>query len=313
MGNFLVAAGAVAPLMVYLLIGLLMKRQYHFTEKDTAMFNKLVFGLFLPMNMLSAVYYTDVSKMPSPSLFGFAAAALLVFYVLDFLFVIHVEKDNKKRGAMIQAIYRSNFVLLGAPLVENIYGPEALPVPLMLIAIIIPCYNVLAVFTLETFRGGTFNLKKILWGVAKNPMILGAVLGGLLRLLPFPLPGVLNKCIHAIAAGTTPFALVVLGASFTLQGAVSEIRDLLICIVGRLVVAPLFFVTAAVGIMGFHTVNLAAVLAMAATPCAVASFAMAQQMGSDGELAGNCVIFSSALSCVTMFFWVFVLKSMGLL
>jgi len=52
---------------------------------------------------------------------------------------------------------------------------------------------------------------------------------------------------------------------------------------------------------------------MSATPCAVASFAMAQQMDSDGELAGNCVIFSSALSCITMFLWVFITKNLGLL
>lgn len=35
MESFIVAAGAVAPLMVYLALGLLMKWQYHFTEKDT--------------------------------------------------------------------------------------------------------------------------------------------------------------------------------------------------------------------------------------------------------------------------------------
>jgi predicted permease len=44
----------------------------------------------------------------------------------------------------------------------------------------------------------------------------------------------------------------------------------------------------------------------------VASFAMAQQMGSDADLAGNCVVYTSALSCLTIFGWVFFLKTMGL-
>ena len=52
---------------------------------------------------------------------------------------------------------------------ENLYGTEAAAVPLMLCAIIIPIYNVLAVFTLETFRGGTFNPLHILAGVAGIP------------------------------------------------------------------------------------------------------------------------------------------------
>ena len=39
---------------------------------------------------------------------------------------------------------------------------------------------------------------------------------------------------------------------------------------------------------------------------------MAQQMGGDAPLAGNCVVFTSALSAFTMFGWIFVTKTMGL-
>ena len=46
--------------------------------------------------------------------------------------------------------------------------------------------------------------------------------------------------------------------------------------------------------------------------CAIVTFTMAQQMDSDGELAGNCVIFTSALSCFTLFGWTFLTKTLGL-
>jgi AEC family malonate efflux carrier len=39
---------------------------------------------------------------------------------------------------------------------------------------------------------------------------------------------------------------------------------------------------------------------------------MAQQMKADAELAGNCVVYSSALSCFTIFGWVFLFKTMEL-
>jgi predicted permease len=81
--------------------------------------------------------------------------------------------------------------------------------------------------------------------------------------------------------------------------------------VGRLLVFP------AVGLiggalMGFTGIKLLTLVAIFASPSAVTSFTMAQQMDSDYELAGNCVVFSSAISCFTMFLWIFVLKSMGL-
>ena len=41
--------------------------------------------------------------------------------------------------------------------------------------------------------------------------------------------------------------------------------------------------------------------------------AMAQQMDSDADLAGNCVVFTSALSCVTIFCWIVLFKELGVL
>ncbi len=64
--------------------------------------------------------------------------------------------------------------------------------------------------------------------------------------------------------------------------------------------------------MGFSGVKLLTLVAIFASPSAVTSFTMAQQMDSDYELAGNCVIFSTAISCFTMFLWIFALKCMGL-
>ena len=68
----------------------------------------------------------------------------------------------------------------------------------------------------------------------------------------------------------------------------------------------------AAALLGFRGAVFVTLIAIFATPCAVASYAMAQQMGADAALAGNCVVFTSALSAFTMFAWVFVTKALGL-
>ena len=50
--------------------------------------------------------------------------------------------------------------------------------------------------------------------------------------------------------------------------------------------------------------------ALDATASALTSAEDAKQQ-ADAELAGNCVVYSSALSCFTIFGWVFLLKTMG--
>ena len=63
--------------------------------------------------------------------------------------------------------------------------------------------------------------------------------------------------------------------------------------------------------MGFRGVDFVTLLCIFATPCAVASFAMAQQLGSNAELAGNSVVLTSAFSSVTLFFWVMLFQVLG--
>ena len=75
---------------------------------------------------------------------------------------------------------------------------------------------------------------------------------------------------------------------------------------------PLIFLTIAV-LLGFRGEELIALLVMLAAPPAVSSFTMAQQMDGDRELAAGLVVFGSSLAVVTMFIWIFVLKSMALI
>ena len=74
---------------------------------------------------------------------------------------------------------------------------------------------------------------------------------------------------------------------------------------------PAIMLTAA-AFCGFRGIEFVSLIVVFATPCAVASYAMAQQMGSDGPLAGNCVIITSALSCITIFGWIFASKMLGM-
>lgn len=309
--NFLVAVGAVSPLAVYLGIGLFMRWYAHFDDKAISNFNKLIFTIFLPMNMFASIYYADTSDGLHGRFLIYAIVSLLAIYGVAFLIVPRIESDNRKRGVMIQAFYRSNLLLLGVPIVENIYGSGSTAITMVLAAFSIPLYNIMAVFCLETFRGGSnFNILHILKGVLKNPMIMGAILGVILRVLGIPLPEFLAKSAKAISVGTTPLALMVLGASFTVQAVVRDIKSLVFCVIGRLILAPAMVLAGAI-LLGFRTVELASLMSMSISPCAIASYVMAQQMDADGELAGNAVIFTTAISLFTMFLWIFSFKNLG--
>ena len=309
--NFVVAVAAVIPLFVLMLIGVVVKKYRWLEDEELAHMNRMVFRVFFFCMMFYNIYTTDIAEVFRPKLIAFGAVGVLAVFLLSLVVVPRFVPGNRQRGAMIQAIFRSNFVLIGVPLVGNIFGDTALAVPTMMIAIIVPIYNVLAVFTLETFRGGKADIALILRGVLKNPMIRGALLGAIFLLLGISLPEPVLKPIRQVSAATTPVALIILGASFKGGSFHQHLKELVSCVTLRLVIVPAVMVALAVA-LGFRGVDLITILSIFATPCAVASFAMAQQMDSDAELAANCVVYTSALSCVTVFFWVLMLKTWGL-
>lgn len=312
MNSFFVALRAVIPLMIYMGIGLLAQKKEHFSDKIISNFNKLVFHVFLPANMFVSVYTSDVKKTLQPSLVLYCFGGILTVWLLTFLLIPRLTADNRKRGALIQLIYRSNFILLGTSIVESLFGPEAAALPMMVAAFVVSEFNVLAVFTLEYYRNNSngFDLKKILLGCLKNDMIIGALVGALFKILPFTLPTLILHPIVAVSRCTTPFALIVLGASFNFQCIMEEWKYIIFGIVAKLFLNPLLLIGGAV-LLGFRGKELATVMALSATPSAVAAFAMAKEMDSDADLTGSCVIITSGLSCLTLFLWVYFLSAFG--
>lgn len=312
MQNLIVSFNAIAPLFVLIVIGFFIRRRGFVRDEALPQMNNLAFTIFLPALLFNNLYSTDVRSAFSPKLLVYAVFSALAVYVLAVVCVCAFEKDSKSRGAMIQAIYRSNFVLLGLPVVQALFAGQDLGVTSVVVAVIVPIFNVLAVITLEVFRGGHVQWKKVLIGIVKNPLIIGSCLGFACMALGITLPVFLHSSIKSLAAAATPLALVVLGASIHLDMIADNKRNLVICVLGRLVVSPLIFATGGV-LLGFRGIELATLLAMLAAPTAVSSFTMAQQMDSNGELAAEAVVMTSGFSCITMFLWIFVFKQMGLI
>ena len=280
-------------------------------ETEVKKLNKLVFHVFFPCLMFRNIYGAEIEDAVDLKMIVYGVVMILLVYFTAMAVVVKIEPSNRSRGAMIQAIYRSNFVILGLPIAANLFGGEKLTTTAVAVTIVVPLFNVLAVVVLEIFRGGKPEPVKILKGIAQNPLIIGAVLGILTVVFQIQLPQLAEDVIDQLKDVATPLALVTLGMSLNLKEMGAEKRNLIICVLGRLVIVPGIALTGA-ALLGIRGVAFVTLLAVFASPCAVSSFTMAEQMDSDAELAANAVVLSSAFACVTMFLWIFLFKSLGM-
>lgn len=311
LNNFFVAVEAVIPLFCLIGVGLLVKHFKMLNETELAHMNKMVFNIFFGIMMFYNLYSADFSQKFPLDLLIFCIIGVLSTCFIGMAVVCFFEKENKRRGAMVQSLFRSNLVLMGLPIAGNIYGIDNVGVTALTMAAIVPVYNALAVFVLETFRGGKISVVPILKGIAKNSMIAGSIIGLIMQLTGFTLPAFLLKPIAQISGATTPIALVILGASFNIASVKGNKGLIALMTVARLIIIPAIILPIAV-FMGFRGVEFVTLITVFCPPCAIAGYAMAQQMNSDAELAGNVVLTTSAFSAFTMFGWIFLSKTLGL-
>ncbi len=308
--NFVIAVEAVLPIFLLILLGMAARNLHLLNDAELNHVNSAIFRVMVPFMMFYNIYSADFSGKIRPDYFAFCILMLLIVYFLGVGVTLRIEKDNHSRGALIQAIYRGNFVLMGLPVMQNLMGDSAVGLATLMMAVIVPSYNVLAVITLEVFRGGKIHPQEILRKIVANPLILGAAAGLLAVFFDIELPTVLEKPVSQISSAATPVALLVLGASFHFSSIRENLRDLVVGVVGKLIVSPALALISAY-LLGYRGEWLALLIVMFGAPCAVSSYTMAQQMDSNGELAASCLIFTSLLSCVTICGWIFLMKQLN--
>ena len=329
LGAFIFAANAVLPIVLLIVLGYLLKKSRLLTKEFLEVGNKLTFRVLLPVMLFCNVYEIErLNEINVPFIIYGIAAVIVIFFIAVAVCCVFT-KEAAKRGALIQAVFRSNYAIIGIPLATSLFGDKGAAAAGVMSAFCIPTFNILAVVTLTLFNGNSekqeFNIKKILLGIAKNPLIIGTVAGlavlGIRELfvlgdIGFRLRDItfLYKSLENVKAICTPFALIVLGGRFEFSAVSKLWREILFGTAVRTVAVPVLGLTVAfllreqLGLSGEHFATYVGVFA---TPVAVASAIMAKEMGADDELAGQMVVWTSLVSAVTIFIYVTVLRTLG--
>lgn len=312
MENLILSLNVVLPLFITMSLGYFLKYLNMFDNNTLDTMNNITFKSFLPMLLFYNIYKTDLQGVFNLKLMIFSATCVIALYLILYLIVPLIEKDNKKRGALLQGLFRSNFVIFGIPITESLFGSEKVGVAALLIAVIVPLFNILSVIALETFRGGKPDFRKISIGIIKNPLIIASCLGILTLLLKIKIPTAIEKTISDVSKIATPLSLILLGASFKFDNIKKYLKQTTIAVVGKTILTPCIILPICI-MFGYRGVELSTLMIIFAAPTAISSFTMAQQMDSDSDLAGQIVVFTSAFCVVTVFMWIFVLKQSHLI
>ena len=304
MEHLVVSFRVVAPLLILMAIGVLVRKTGLISEAGFRSANKLVLYVAIPTLIIKNILTCDLSGLADVRFTVFLTVSLLLLFGVLMAAVPLFCRDKKRRGVVIQGLYRTNDAVYGLVIGSALLGEAHMAAVSFAIALSVPIYNILGTIPLELNSGGRPNAGKMIGNVVKNPIVLAVLAGVLVRALmeifSFSLPAVLDKPLSSLSAMCSPLAFVVLGGLISFSAVKKNYAVLAVCAAVRLVVIPAAALGAAL-LCGFSGAQLVAVLLIFGAPTSMASFPIACGYDCDSELAGELVAVTTVFSLLTMF------------
>ena len=319
MDNLIFSLNATLPVFLLMIFGYLLNKIGYIDDKASAWMDKFVFKIALPALVFEDLAEQDFQGTWDGKFVFFCFLVTIISIVVISVFSFVFVKEKGKRGEFIQGAYRSSAALLGLAFIHTIYGDASVGMGPLMILGSVPLYNVCAVIilmvTAERENEETDKkelIKKTALGIAKNPIIIGIVLGLLWSLVKVPRPTIFTNFVGSIAKLATPLGLMSMGASFDIKKALNEIKPALIASFIKLFVLVGIFLPIAIS-LGFVGEQIVAILIMLGSATTVSCYIMSKSMGHEGVLSSSIVMMTTFGCSFSLTFWLFILRSFGVI
>ncbi|WP_372832075.1 AEC family transporter [Pontibacterium sp.] len=307
-------ANTVAPIFFIVFLGIVLKRIGLIDAPFVSTASRLVFTLTLPALVFMAISGTNFQSVFNPDQLIYFVGATLSSFALLWWLAARWIKDGRDLGAFIQGAFRGNYGIIGLAVSYNLFADSGLAQASILLAMVIPLYNVLSIFalTLPLHKEGGLKFSSALVEIIKNPLILAVLFALPFSFMGWTLPEVVEKTGRYFANLTLPLALLAIGGSLSIKSLKDTSAMAFWATSTKLVILPVGLSIGA-WIYGFRGQDLAMLFILFGCPTAAASFVMAKATGANGELAANIILTTTLGSVLSLSAGIYLLRVWGVI
>lgn len=314
MENLLFTANLVIPVFLIVGVGFLLKKLNIIDNNFVNVSSKIVFSASLPALIFVEISRISLDKVFDLNIIIFVYLGVLISFLISWLIASPFSKSGREKGVFIQGSFRGNFAIIGLALIANIFGSNGLGKASIILAFLIPLYNVLSVIalTVPLRKERELSFKNLFFEILKNPLILAVIFSLPFSYFNLHIPDIVQKTVDYLAALSLPLALIGIGGFMNLK----EIKKASVTAFASAFLKLVLFPLAAAFFayqFNFTGDDLGIIFILFACPSAIASFIMAEAMGSNGKLAANIVLITTLSSIITITLGIFILKENGLI
>jgi predicted permease len=290
------------PIFALLLFGHLLKRfgLTHDAFLKTA--DKLIYYIFFPALLFWKIGAAPSDLIGDPGLYKAAICAVVSVYILSSLYIKLFRVPAYQAGSFSQSCYRFN-TYIGMAVMLNALGEDGARQFSILIGLIIPIINILAVSTLSWYSEKKVSFPQRLGLAAKalisNPLIIACIAGMLYWKFIGGFPVFIDNTFRLASFVTLPLALFSIGGALTLGTMKNYFKLSLVASVFKLVILPL---SGYLFLNAFDATGISFKVGMLyfTLPTSPALYILSSQLSSDTKLASAAIALSTLLSVISL-------------
>lgn len=286
------------PVFILMLIGNGLKHYGLTNDTFLKQADRLVYFVFFPALLFWKIGGTQTEAGANWPFYQAVVAATLLMFVLSVAYIKLFAVADFEAGTFSQSCYRFN-TYIGLAIVLNALGDAGVREFGLLIGVIIPVVNVVAVSTLIWFSGQSYSWRARgrLTGRAllSNPLILACVAGIFYAQTINYFPPFVDNAFALFTSVTLPLALLSIGGALTFGSVRGYFSLSLAASLLKLLVYPLVGYAC---LQYFQVDGVAFQVGMIffALPAATSIYVLSSQLNSNTQLASATIVLSTVLS-----------------
>lgn len=306
-----VLISVIMPVFLVIGFGYLATWRGGFSESAVDGLIKFTQNFAIPCLLFKAISTLDLSQSFDLVLLGSFYSGAIGGFVVGLLgahFLFGRDWEDSVAIGFIGLF--SNSLLLGLPITERAYGPDALDANYAIIAIHSPVCYFIGITAMEVARNRGSSVRalpgKVLNAMFHNALIVGIVLGFAVNLGNITLPATVTEALDLVVRAALPTALFGLGGILYRYKPEGDLKTILAILAVSLVMHPT--ITWGLGRLGGLEAQAfkSAVLTSAMAP-GVNAYVFANMYGKARRVAASAVLIGTALSIVTIWVWLAIL------
>ncbi|PZQ12949.1 MAG: transporter [Ancylobacter novellus] len=219
-------------------------------------------------------------------------------------------RDRAEAAVHGFAAGQSNTVLVGVPLILNVYGDAGAAPLFLLLGVHLPIMMTAVALLIETANAEGRPLAvagRLVRTIATHPIVLALLAGLAAQRFGVAPTGAAKSLVDQLAATASPCALIAMGLALKRFGFVSDVKAVAAISALKLLVHPFL-----VWLLAFHVLDVPPVWAgvavlFAAMPCGINAYLIASRYQIGQATASAAVAVSTAVSVISVSFWLWVI------